>query len=142
MPADQPGELVAVCGDLHRRAVLAHAQQLADIFLDVAERLALGRTKADRTRAGRLEVGAGLQRQRRTRQGEQVVQVRRYRLGPPEQGVQEAHPSTYFPSCFEIFSSSASRRSSDGWVEKIVAMLFLPGRTSRANENSVTGPAV
>src|SRR5271165_2112459 len=153
MPAHKPCEAIGIGGYFHRLAVLAHVEQLADILLDVAESLALRGAEAHRARSGRLEVSTSLERQRRARKGEQLVKVRRHRLRPAEQDVQEPHVLTLprlaaglascrvdpvsadvcqltwvsilgqlpWPSCFEIFSSSFSRRSSDGCVEKIVA---------------------
>ena len=39
---------------------------------------------------------------------------------------------TYWPSCLEIFASSASRRSSDGWVENMMASFGPPVRVVSA----------
>src|SRR5439155_16410753 len=46
--ADQPGEAVGVLAQLRLRLARAHAEQLGDLLLDVAEGPALGGTEADR----------------------------------------------------------------------------------------------
>src|SRR5215472_9857465 len=69
---------------LRASGTTVHAEQLAQIALDLAEHLALGSAEADRAGPGRHVVRGRLQRDRRRRQGEQRVEVRPGRLGPAE----------------------------------------------------------
>src|SRR5580700_7603646 len=125
MRADQPVEAVGVLGHLDRQAALlarVHVEQLLYFLLYVGEGPALDRAEAHRAGTGGLETGSGVERDRRRRQREQVIQLGRDRLGPAQQGVQEAHslrPYWRWLSCCWTLSSSASRRSRLGWVEKI-----------------------
>src|SRR5580693_6441405 len=147
--ADQPGESVGVLGHLDRQAALlpgVHVEQLLDFLLHVGEGPALDRAEAHRAGTGGLETGSGVERDRRRRQREQVIQLGLDGLGPAEQRVEKTHERPYparLLSCCCTLSSSASRRSSEGWVEKMAARLHLGARCmAGAKKNAFMGCAV
>src|SRR6516165_793327 len=148
--ADQPVEAVGVLGHLDRQAAFlarAHVEQVLDVLLHIGEGPALNRAEAHRAGTGGLEPGSGLERDRRRRQREQVIQLGRDRLGPAQQGVQETHSlRPYWPwlSWRWTLSSSSSLRSRLGWVEKMVdSVAALAFRCAAgAKKNAFSGSAV
>src|SRR5271166_5986189 len=145
--ADQPVEAVGVFGHLDRQAALlarAQVEQFLHVLLDVGEGPALDRAEADGAGSSGLESGSRVQRDRRRRQREQIVQLGLDRLGPAQQRVEKTHERypAVRPSCCCTLSSSASLRSRLGWVENTVDRLALAfSFIAGAKKNAFSGSA-
>src|SRR5215218_711704 len=90
---DDPLEAEAVRAPPHLRARIpgSDAEQLVDLVFGPRELAGGEGLEDDRRNAGRLEVALRLERDRRSRKSEELVEVRALELLPPEEDVPQAH---------------------------------------------------